>query len=85
MIIMGTMNLSLPDELLEELKSTVPVRQRSGFIAEAIRMRLALLEQVIAVRETAGTWSDEGRSNPSAVIRKERENWARNDHSKEDA
>ena len=85
MIIMGTMNLSLPDELLEELKSTVPVRQRSGFIAEAIRMRLALIEQVNAVRETAGTWSDEGRSNPSAVIRKERENWARNDHSKDGA
>ena len=82
---MGTMNLSLPDELLEKLKSTVPVRQRSSFVAEAIRARLTLIEQVNAVRDTAGTWSNEGRSNASAVIRKARENWARNDPSKEGA
>ena len=37
----------------------VPARQRSRFILEAIEERLALEEQITALAETAGAWSDQ--------------------------
>lgn len=73
---MGHMNLSLPDDLLDELRRTVPARQRSAFVVEAIRERLALIAQLGAVRESAGTWSNKGRPDPSRAIRAGREAWA---------
>ena len=72
---MGHMNLSLPDDLIAELRRAVPDRRRSAFVAEAIRDRLALIAQVDAVRETAGAWSSEGRPDPAEDIRKGREDW----------
>lgn len=74
---MGHMNLSLPDELLDELRRTVPPRQRSAFVVEAIRERLALIAQVEAVRESAGTWSSKGRPDPAKQIRADREAWSK--------
>jgi len=38
----------------------IPARQRSRFIAEALAERLALAEQMLALEESAGVWSDEG-------------------------
>jgi predicted transcriptional regulator len=73
---MGSVNISLPDDLTEELRRLVPARRRSAFIAEAIRERMALLRQIEAVRESAGTWSSEGRGNPSVEVQEQREGWS---------
>ncbi len=81
---MSVMNVSLPDDLLAELKSLVPARQRSSFIAEAIRARLSLIEQVNAVRETAGSWSSEDRLDPTDEVRLTREGWDRHTDSRGD-
>lgn len=73
---MGHMNLSLPDDLLDELRRVVPARQRSAFVVEAIRVRLALLAQVDAVAESAGAWSNKGRPDPGEGLRAGREAWS---------
>ena len=49
----------LPEALLARLREHVPARQRSRFILEAIEERLALEEQIAALAETAGAWSDQ--------------------------
>ena len=49
----------LPEALLSRLREYVPARQRSRFILEAIEERLALEEQITALAETAGAWSDQ--------------------------
>jgi len=74
---MGHMNLSLPDELLDELRRAVPPRQRSAFVVDAIRERLALIAQVDAVRESAGSWSSTGRGDPAKQIKADREAWSK--------
>ena len=51
--------LTLPQSLLIRLDAAVPGRKRSRFIAEAIEERLAIAEQLAALEETAGAWSDE--------------------------
>jgi len=50
--------VTLPKTLLVRLDEYVPSRKRSRFIAEAIESRLALEEQLTALDETAGAWSD---------------------------
>ena len=49
----------LPTTLLSRLQAHVPARQRSRFIVEAIEERLAMEEQVTALEEAAGAWTDE--------------------------
>jgi hypothetical protein len=73
---MARMNVIFKDELLEEIRELVPVRQRSEFIEEAVRTRLALLRQERAIREAFGAWSEEGRIPPEDEIRQSRESWA---------
>jgi hypothetical protein len=73
---MARMNVIFKDELLEEIRELVPVRQRSEFIEGAVRARLALLRQEQAVRAAFGAWSEEGRSAPEEEIRQSRESWA---------
>jgi hypothetical protein len=51
--------LTLPQSLLVRLDATVPGRKRSRFIAEAVEERLAIAEQLAALEETAGAWTDE--------------------------
>jgi Arc/MetJ-type ribon-helix-helix transcriptional regulator len=51
--------VTIPVELLNRLDDRVSKRQRSDFIAEAIAERLALEEQVAALEESAGAWTDE--------------------------
>jgi Arc/MetJ-type ribon-helix-helix transcriptional regulator len=51
--------VTLPKVLLARLREHVPARQRSRFILEALEERLALEEQVAALEETAGAWSDQ--------------------------
>ena len=65
---MARMNVVFEDTLLEEMRELVPSRQRSGFIEEAVRARLALLRQIRAVEAAAGAWTSEGRGDPSQEI-----------------
>ena len=72
---MARMNVVFEDELLEEMRELVPVRQRSEFIEEAVRLRLAQLRQIRAVEAAAGAWSSEGRGEPSQEIEEGRRAW----------
>lgn len=72
---MARMNVIFEDELLEEMRELVPVRQRSDFIEEAVRQRLAQLRQVRAAEAAAGAWSNEGRGDPSQEIEESRRAW----------
>jgi Arc/MetJ-type ribon-helix-helix transcriptional regulator len=51
--------VTLPTALLTRLREHVPARQRSRFILEALEERLALEEQIVALAETAGAWSEQ--------------------------
>jgi metal-responsive CopG/Arc/MetJ family transcriptional regulator len=48
----------LPKIVLQRMDELIPARQRSRFIAQALSERLALEEQVLALEESAGAWSD---------------------------
>jgi hypothetical protein len=72
---MARMNVVFKDSLLEEMRELVPVRQRSEFIEEAVRVRLAQLRQLKAVKDAAGAWSNEDREEPSQAIREARRAW----------
>jgi hypothetical protein len=45
--------VTLPTALLTRLREHVPARQRSRFILEALE------EQIVALAETAGAWSEQ--------------------------
>ena len=48
----------LPDSLMNELRKTIPNRQRSRFIAEAIEEQLRAMKFRKALKESAGCWTD---------------------------
>ena len=48
----------LPDALAEALKRSVPIRERSRFIAEAIAGRLRAIQLQQALKSAAGGWRD---------------------------
>jgi metal-responsive CopG/Arc/MetJ family transcriptional regulator len=73
---MARMNVIFKDELLEEIRALIPVRQRSEFIEGAVRDRLALLRQEKAVRAAFGAWSEQERLSSDEEIRRSREGWA---------
>jgi hypothetical protein len=72
---MARMNVIFEDDLLQEMRELVPVRQRSEFIEEAVRSRLAQLRQIQAAEAAAGAWSNEGRGDPSQEIQEARRAW----------
>lgn len=72
---MARMNVVFEDALLDEMRDLVPSRQRSGFIEEAVRARLAQLKQTRAAEAAAGAWSNEGRRDPSDEIEEDRRAW----------
>ncbi len=51
--------ITLPSTVVKRLNDLVPARQRSHFIAEVLEDRLALAEQMLALDESAGAWTDE--------------------------
>ncbi|HEY66437.1 MAG TPA: hypothetical protein G4O02_17945 [Caldilineae bacterium] len=53
------MTVVFPKPLLQRLRERIPPRRRSAFIIEAVEEKLALLEQIEALEEAAGCWSDE--------------------------
>ena len=58
---MGTSrtHITLPDDLLADLDRLVDKRQRSRFIADAVRKELLLARQKEALRQAVGVWKDE--------------------------
>ena len=48
----------LPDELGMELKQSIPARQRSRFVAEAVEKQLRSMKYRKILKKTAGTWPD---------------------------
>jgi Arc/MetJ-type ribon-helix-helix transcriptional regulator len=77
---MARMNVVFEDALLDEMRDLVPSRQRSGFIEEAVRERLAQLKQLQAAAAAAGAWSGEGRGDPSQEIEEGRRAWGERQH-----
>ena len=72
---MTHMNVSLAQELADELVRTVPRRKRSAFVAAAIAEKIARERQMRDVLESAGVWSDEGRGDAATEVRQLREAW----------
>lgn len=74
--------VTLPKPLLERLNEAVPSRKRSLFITEAIEEHLDLIEQSVALEETAGTWTVENHpdmQNGEAIdnwLKHSRQSWA---------
>jgi metal-responsive CopG/Arc/MetJ family transcriptional regulator len=68
--------VTLPRELIERLDDRVPSRQRSRFIANAIESQLAIEEQMAAVEETAGIWTEE--NHPELKTEEDIEAWLQN-------
>ena len=67
--------LSLPSTLVERLKATVPARQRSAFVAQALLERLEEEETLAVLEETAGIWADE--KYPEFATDKDIDRWLR--------
>ena len=72
---MARMNVAFADSLLEDFRRLVPARQRSQFIAEAVRARLLQVKQVEAAQAAAGAWNSAGRGEPEEEIREIRRDW----------
>jgi metal-responsive CopG/Arc/MetJ family transcriptional regulator len=51
-------NFLLPEDLLEELRKTVPGRQQSKIVAEALRKELRRRRLKKAIQESFGAWKD---------------------------
>jgi len=65
--------ISLPRTLAERFRACVPPRQRSTFIAEILEERLAIEEQLQALDESAGCWSDE--QHPDMITDEDIDAW----------
>lgn len=68
--------VTLPTALLTRLNERVPTRQRSRFIIEVIEERLALVEQIAVLDETAGAWTDE--NHPEMKTDEDIDRWLTN-------
>lgn len=53
-------DLTLPKELIAELKKTVPKMKRSSFVAEAVEDKLKSITRERAFKELAGSWDKHG-------------------------
>jgi len=52
-------NFMIPDDLLNDLKQLVGMRQQSRFVAEAIRKELQREKMKNALKNSFGAWKDE--------------------------
>jgi hypothetical protein len=51
-------NFLLPDDVIEELKASVPRRQQSKVVAEALRKELKRLKLAKALETSFGAWKE---------------------------
>lgn len=68
--------VTLPAVMLARLEERVPARGRSRFIMEAVEERLAIEEQLAALDETAGAWTDE--NHPDMKTDEDVDRWLAN-------
>lgn len=54
-------NFLLPEDLIEELRKSVPRREQSKVIAEALRKELKRMKLQKALQTSFGAWKDEDR------------------------
>jgi len=73
---MARMNVSLADNVLDELVRSVPARRRSEFMQAAVMEKLERERQRRAAAAAAGAWTEEGRGDVEAEVRTLREAWA---------
>ena len=59
-------NFLLPEDLIEELRTTVPPRQQSRFVAEALRRELKRVRLGQALEKSFGTWTEENHPELAA-------------------
>ncbi|HEY3490776.1 MAG TPA: hypothetical protein VGK27_11745 [Candidatus Deferrimicrobiaceae bacterium] len=52
-------NFLLPEELIEELRATVSVRQQSRFVTDALRQALKRVRLSKALETSFGAWGEE--------------------------
>ena len=52
-------NFLLPEDLVEELRRTVPKREQSRVVSEALRRELKRLKLQKALQTSFGAWKDE--------------------------
>jgi hypothetical protein len=52
-------NFLLPEDLLDELRKTVPKREQSKVVVEALRRELKRLRLLKAIETSFGSWRDE--------------------------
>jgi type III secretory pathway component EscV len=52
-------NVTFPTSVLEELRHSIPRRERNQFIVETVEKELRRIRLRKALRESAGAWSDE--------------------------
>lgn len=58
-------NIMFPPDILLELRTLVPARERSAFVAEATRRQLLVLKQRLALKQSVGAWADADHSELS--------------------
>jgi hypothetical protein len=74
-------NVSFPTSLLEEIRRSIPTRERNRFIVEATEKELRRQRLLKALRESAGAWSDENHpdlktyEDADRYVRRIRETW----------
>lgn len=69
------LHISLDDELVEDLDRIVGARERSGFIATAVRRAIDELKRTEALAAALGSISDRGHdwdADPAAWVRAQR-------------
>jgi hypothetical protein len=77
------MTVVFPTPIVQNLRERIPPRRRSSFIAEAVAEKLALEEQLAAIEESAGAWSQENHQELAADqdvdrwMAELRQSWAR--------
>ena len=74
-------NVAFPASLLEEIRRSIPTRQRNRFIVEATEKELRRQRLLKALRESAGAWRDEDHpdlqtsEDADRYVRRIRETW----------
>jgi len=59
-MLISRVNITLPTELIYELRNTVPERKRSSFIAAAVYEKIKAIKRNKAFGELIGSWKKAG-------------------------
>lgn len=68
-------NVTFPEDLLQELDELAPPRKRSQIIVQATAEYVRKLKLLAAIKETSGAWDD--ASHPELATAEDIERWVR--------